>query len=150
MYADHPAISTALVFLHLGGILLAGGFAISTDRSILQATVRPELRARCLSGVPPVHRIVKGALFLAAGAGILIFLADVEALATSPVFWVKMLLVTLLIGNGYGMMRAEKALAVKDPVTDRNALWQPLARAARFSLALWFSTLLAGVALRNV
>jgi hypothetical protein len=63
----------------------------------------------------------------------------------SKVFWIKMGMFGLLLGNGVRLLRAEREI-------DRgNTLgWARLRAASTFSLILWLATTLAGVALPNI
>ena len=40
LYSNHAALRTAIGFLHVGGLVLSGGIAISTDRLILMSRRR--------------------------------------------------------------------------------------------------------------
>jgi hypothetical protein len=72
--------------------------------------------------------------------------ADLESLAVSPVFWVKMGLIALLLFNGYQMLQTERRLQL-NPVDQRQ--WNRLRAASLLSLALWFTVVLAGSILPN-
>jgi cytochrome b subunit of formate dehydrogenase len=65
------------------------------------------------------------------------------------VFWVKMLLILALLGNGFVMTRAEQALR-SDGQREDDRAWTHLHHTAAVSLILWFAITLAGVALVNV
>lgn len=143
-YANSSAAQTAVAFGHFGGMMTAGGFALAADRATLRARsgVAWEHR-RHLRELASLHPIVLGALAVTATSGLLMFAADIEALSGSGVFQVKLLLVLLLLGNGWFMMRAEQALRgghPSDPVA-----WARLRRSSIASLALWFAVVLAGV-----
>ena len=71
-------------------------------------------------------------------------LTELESFATSTVFWAKMGLVALLLGNGFVRMRAETALRL-----DRGAGWRRFRRTSVASLVLWFLILLAGTLLHT-
>ncbi len=145
LYNDTTALQTAVTFGHFGGLLAAGGFAVAADRSTLHA-VRggPDERRRHLRDRTAIHRIVLWGLGITVASGFLMFLADVEALAGSWVFWAKMVLVGLLAANGALMLRAERGLR-HDP--DELVAWRRLGRNAGASLMLWATVLLAGTAL---
>jgi uncharacterized membrane protein len=125
-------------------MMTAGGFALAADRSTLRSpsAVAWEHR-RHLRELAAIHPIVLGALAVTALSGLLMFAADLEALAGSGAFQVKLLLVTLLFGNGWLMLRAERALRGGDP--SDAAGWARLRRSSIASLALWFAVVLAGV-----
>ena len=71
-------------------------------------------------------------------------MAKVGSFATSVVFWVKMGLVVLLIGNGYARLRVELALR-QGPA----ARWGWFRRTSIASLVLWFLILLFGTLLHS-
>ena len=74
--AVRPA-SAAVTYVHLGGILVAGGFAIVTDRAsiLLLREAEPDYQ-RELSRMGNVHVWVLGGLTVAAASGLLMLLAD--------------------------------------------------------------------------
>ena len=67
-----------------------------------------------------------------------------RSFATSVVFWTKMGLIALLLGNGYIRMRAENALR-----QGRAAGWGRFRRTSVASLALWLVILLFGTLLHS-
>lgn len=142
-YNDSKVAQTVVTFGHFGGMMTAGGFALGADRATLRA-VRSDApdRQRHLQELSSIHPIVVGALAVTALSGLLMFAADLEALAVSPYFWLKIGLVGLLLLNGLVMLRAEKALALEPPAAGKA--WIRLRRASLVSLALWFAVVLAG------
>jgi len=70
--------------------------------------------------------------------------AELGSFATSVVFWTKMGLIALLLGNGYVRMRAETAL--RQGVA---AGWSRFRRTSVASLVLWLTILLAGTLLHS-
>ncbi len=146
LYNDSPPLQTVVLFLHLAGLLVGGGFALATDRAMLRvAHADPQQRVRHLSELHAVHRPVLVALTLTLVSGVLMFAADLETFAGSVVFWVKMGLVLLLLANGYALTRAETALR-RDP----NGGWDRLRTVSMASSVLWLSLVLAGTWLSNI
>jgi uncharacterized membrane protein len=84
-------------------------------------------------------------LAVAVLSGLLLFAADWDTYLYSKVFWIKMILVALLIANGVMLTRAERAATANRPQA-----WSRLRRGAISSLILWSLTTLAGAALPNV
>lgn len=147
LYSDSPAIQTTVTFLHLAGIFLGGGFAIATDRETFVALRAARLsgQIRHLAHLHTIHRPVLVGLVLALGSGFLLFTADVQTFARSPVFWVKMGLLGLLLANGYILARTETALREGEP--DSPVLWARLRYISAASILLWLGLILAGTML---
>jgi hypothetical protein len=147
LYSHHTAVQTAVAFGHFGGLLAAGGFALAADRSTLRAFQADVLeRRRHLKELHATHRLVVPALVLTVFTGALMFAADLENLAVSPIFWAKIGLVGLLLANGTAMINAERSVRLAGGVTERA--WKRLRRTAIASIALWFAAVLAGTALQ--
>lgn len=160
LHADSAAVSSAVLFAHLGGLLIGGGLAVAADRATLRLGLpqsgdddaRTADRARHAAELRALHRPVLAALALMLGSGVLLALADVEGFATSRAFYVKLALVVLLLANGLRLRRAEQAVNAA-PAGDAGALdagWRRLRAASAASLVLWVATVLAGVVVSNV
>ena len=138
-------LSVMLTYLHLAGILVGGGLAVATDRASLRlsratASDWPQELTRLAS----VHRWVLAGLALIFASGLLMMLTAFETYATSAVFWTKMGLIALLLGNGYLRMRAETALH-----TGRATAWRRFRHTSVASLVLWLVILLTGTLLHT-
>ncbi len=158
-YADHRAVSTAIIAIHLLAMFVGGGIAVATDRQILRVpTNRFDLAQAAAAEMESTHRVVITALLLVILSGALLFLSEVETFAVSPVYWAKMSGVVLLLLNGLRMQRAERVVAgghgVVTPesaaVPVPSTAWGTLTTTARVSLVLWLTILLLGVVLTNV
>lgn len=163
LYSDNTVISTAVLFLHLGALVASGGLAVATDRALIRTAGASEatLSSR-LDEVSLSHRPVAMALVVSFLSGILLLLADVEAFAVMPAFWVKMGLILLLTTNALLMRRQERRLYgmahpasgppgtnTPRPAIDRERGWARMRRHAWTSMALWFAIVLAGTAMTN-
>lgn len=148
LYSNSKIVSGAVTFVHLAGLLFGGGYAVAADRATFRAVrAAPEDRGQLLRDLAAVHRpilIGLGTLFL---SGLLQLTADIETFATSPIFWTKMGLVLLLVGNGYRLMRTERALSARGDSHIEDQMWRRLHRAAVTSMVLWAAILLAGTML---
>ena len=148
LYRDSATLQTGVAFVHVGGLVGAGGLAISSDRAILRSSREDaagrQLRLKDLAGT---HRPVMISLSLVFASGLLFFLADLDTFLTSWVFWLKMGLVASLMVNGWLLLRAERAVE-HDPTSEPG--WRGLRRRAATSLLLWLVITLAGTALVNV
>jgi hypothetical protein len=139
-YSNHAAVRTLLGFLHIGGLVVGGGCAISADRLVLLARKRgPAEQANQLENLRGTHRIVLISLVVVSVSGLLLFAANSDALLSSVLFWAKMGLIVILMANGALIVRAE-----------RRAHWKLLTITSTVSVVLWMLTTLAGAALPNV
>jgi uncharacterized membrane protein len=144
-FSNSAILRTLVDFVHIGGLLGAGGTAIVVDRATLRAARSDErTRAAHLSAMHASHRIVVSGLAAVIVSGLLLFAADTETFLYSRIFWVKMALLGLLLINGAILTRAGR-----DPAQARQDNWRVLRIGAIVSLALWFLTTLAGAALPN-
>jgi len=138
-------LSVTLTFVHLVGILLGGGLAIATDRTSMRLSpaTAPDWPQE-LTRLASVHRWVVAGLALIFVSGFLMMLTSFEIFAVSAVFWIKMGLIALLLGNGFVRMRAETALR-----QGRATGWGQFRAASVASLVLWFVILLTGTLLHT-
>jgi hypothetical protein len=149
LYADSKVIATIVTFGHVGALLMAGGLALATDRATLRALrLAAAERGHHLEELTGTHRWVVGGLMLSVATGVLLFGSDVETFWGSWVFWLKMAMLCVLLGNGFLMTRAEQSLRVD--ATEASPAWTQLRRSAVTSVALWYTITLLGVALVNV
>lgn len=143
-YGDHKAVSAGVTYIHLSGILLAGGLSISADR--LSFKLGPEFP--CLQDelvrLYSVHRWVILGLGVTIASGLLMLFADLHTFISAPLYWTKMGLLALLLGNGYLRLRSEVGLRQGQ---DR---WRTFHRTSAASLALWFMVLLCGAFLSTI
>jgi len=145
LYSKTKAVSMAVTYIHLAGILLGGGAAVAADRDTLRAASDPEpVRAYHLTFLATVHNVAIGGLALIVVSGLLMFFADLETFWGSRIYWLKMSLFVLLLLNGALMKRAEGLVA-----TNPDAAWKNLKTTSLTSLILWFTILLAGVILMS-
>ncbi len=144
-YNDSTSLQDLVLSVHLGGMLLGGGLAVSTDRAMLHALCGDAAPpAGVLRQIAGAHRTVLAGLAAVMASGALLFLSDVKTFVGSPTFWIKMALIAALLVNGAVMRGAERRLGA-----GFAAAGGMLRRTAGASLALWFLTLIAGVVLVN-
>jgi cytochrome b subunit of formate dehydrogenase len=145
-YANHPLTRTMITFAHIGGLVLAGGAAMTVDRGLLVSVRRSTEDARAqLAATRSTHGFVLWGLVLVTISGLLLFAADVDTYWVSRVFWTKMALIALLILNGAVLMRSERRATA-----GVRSAWSTLRWTAGASLLLWMLTTLAGAALLNL
>jgi len=146
VYSNSALLKTALGFAHLGGLLVAGGGAIAADRAVLTAPQDDaDERRRHLAKADATHRYVIAGLVAVMLSGVLLCAADLDTYLASRVFWLKMGLIVVLLGNGLLLARAERAAK-----SGAASGWPRLRRASVASLALWLITTFLGAALPNV
>ena len=141
-FYGHTPVTASVTYLHLVGVLVGGGVAVATDRAALRLSPATPDWSQELDRLASVHRWVLAGLALIFASGLLMMFAELDRVAISAVFWTKMGLVALLLGNGYIRMRAEQALRLGGA-----AGWGRFRWASLTSLMLWFAVLLAGTLL---
>ena len=145
-YSNHAVVRTLIGFFHIGGLVLAGGCAISADRSILRARERDLAeKSNELQTLRGTHRIVLISLAGVIASGIFLFAADADNFLHSIVFWLKMGLIVALMANGFLIVRAERQAE-----SDVARAWRTLTITSTVSVALWMLTTLAGAGLPNI
>ena len=153
LYAQSPLLSTVILFGHLGGLLAAGGLAVAAERATLHLDPRDDSeRRRHLADLERLRLPVWSAFGVAVVSGALLFFADVEAFATSPIFWTKMSLVGLLVGTTCVTTRLDTALRRDDGTSGGEAherRWRRRRAAAIVTALLWFGLVLVGAALAS-
>jgi hypothetical protein len=141
LYDDHHLVSVGIRYLHLGGLIVGGGTALTIDRLVLGAARRgPEGRAASLGLLSSSHRVVVPALAVVVLTGVLMTLADPGTFLVSRLYWLKMGLVALLAVNGALILASERAIARGRTGTG----WARLAAGSGASVVLWLVILLVG------
>lgn len=142
-YGDSKTVSDSVTFLHLLGLLVGGGAAVTLDREALAfarsgEAPTPELLGR----LSRTHRWVLGGIVLLAVSGVLQTAADLKTFLPAPLFWGKLALFTLLLLNGWLMLGGER-----DAAAGRTGR---LRLTSAISLALWIVLTLVGVFLTSI
>ena len=146
-YQDSTPAQVAVQFLHIGGLMVAGGMALASDRAMLRIPSGDRSALIAMREAQErVHVWVLTALAVVAVSGVAFFLADRKTYWDSVPFWLKLSGVALLVVNGAWMLRLERACG-KEPHDDSS--WRRLRVSARASVALWFLTTLLGTVLSN-
>lgn len=141
-YQDSKVLQIAILFGHMGGLLIGAGCAVAADRLTLLATPGDQHQLKALSGS---HRVVLGGLAAMFVSGALMFAANFDTYFVSKWYWAKMALIVLLLLNGVRLTRAERAATAGEPTG-----WARLRSASIASLVLWVLITLFGAILPNV
>jgi uncharacterized membrane protein len=145
VYGNHASVALTVTFLHVAGVVVAGGTALTLDRQILRGRrAGQEDRRFCLRMVADAHKPVVAALSVTVLSGLLLVLADAETFLHSGLFWVKMAVFALLAANGGLVMFARTAASRSDGASG----WTLLAGASAASAVLWLTVVLLGEWLR--
>ena len=145
VYSNHALLRTAVNFIHVGGLLLGGGCAITADLATIEAVREgPIVRSSQLHVLKRTHTLVVTGIAALAVSGLLLFAADADTFLHSRIFWLKMGLMAMLLLNGVLMLIGERRVSRGD-----TRAWRRLHGVAVSSLLLWFLTTLAGAALTN-
>lgn len=145
IYSNHAVIRTAVNFIHVGGLMLGGGCAVTADLATIEAVREGPIGRRSqLHVLKRTHTIVLTGIAALAFSGVLLFASDVDTFLHSRIFWLKMGLMATLLLNGILMLLGERRVLRGD-----TRAWRRLHTVAVSSLLLWFLTTLAGAALTN-
>ena len=141
-YSDHQMISLLIRYLHLAALMIGGGTALAIDRVVLgTARTRTDDRRRAaFTAMKGSHRVVVPALAIVTASGILMAAADWTTFAESRLFWIKMVLVALLVFNGAALVAAERAYAKGTDLL----MWRRVVLASGASCLLWLIILWIG------
>jgi len=134
-----------VTFLHVGGMLAAGGLALAADRATFRMSGRPlAIRREHLRELAQLHRPVLVGLAVVVISGLALAAADVETFLPSWFFWLKMAVFGVLLANGLILRSVEGNLEVEP---ENEGGWRRLRHAAARSASLWGILLLLGVLL---
>src|SRR5262249_51521894 len=111
-YSHSKGAETIVQSLHIGGLLLGGGFAVGMDRPTVRALkAAPAERTVLVRELSAILTWVLTGLTIVALSGVALVAADIETFFGSWIYWLKMALVVVLLLNGYLITRAERGLA---------------------------------------
>ena len=143
-YGNHQLASVTIRFVHLAGLILGGGTALVADRQILRVIrAGSEEREAVLVHVHRAHVQVVWCLFVVAAAGIVMTAADTATFLVSKLYWIKMVLVGLLIANGVVMLVVER----RTRQVGVSVGWPRLVAVSTISAILWLTILFLGTLL---
>jgi hypothetical protein len=146
LYRGSDVLQLLLFAAHVGGVALGGLTALGADRKVVRLAGRPAAQKHAaVEAVRRSHARVVAALAVAIASGLLRLLAHLERLLPSPVLWLKMLGLALLLWNG-ARLRKQAAALFADPATTDDE-WPALKRLALRSVGLWVAVALLGLVL---
>jgi uncharacterized membrane protein len=109
IFSNHALLRTAVNFIHVGGLMLAGGCAITADLATIEAIREGPIGRRSqLHVLKRTHTIVVTGIAALVVSGLLLFAADADTFLHSRIFWLKMGLMAMLLLNGVLMMLGER------------------------------------------
>lgn len=144
-YSGSATTETVVMFLHLGGMVAAGGIAFTLDRAVLRAgrngwPRRPDLARELHQS----HRAVIAGLAVVMLSGLALTASDPSTFLVSWIYWAKMAAVTLLLVNGLFLKRAGERLLAEP---EDEGAFRRLRTSAVRSATLWALSVLGGVAI---
>ena len=160
LYSHHASLSTSVLVFHVLAIFIGGGMAIAADRAILRAPAgSAEATRAVMADLVTTHVFVITALVVAFITGISLFLSDVKTFSVSPVYWIKMTALVVLLINGLRLQRAERTVmgsladlpihTTEMPIAFQKDQWRAIRGTAIVSAVLWPSIVVLGVVLTN-
>lgn len=144
LYGSSSAVETAVMFLHLGGMVAAGGLAFTLDRAVIRSGRGWPHRDDLARELHASHGAILLGLALVFVSGIALTASDPEIFLTSWIYWAKMAAVVLLLANGWFLKGWGDRLRA---APQDEGVFRGLRRAALRSAALWAVSLLGGIAI---
>ena len=152
-FGHSKLISGAVLGVHIMALFLGGGLAVAADRMTLRIAAGDVAGRRAqLREVTAVHPVVLVAIVLLFVSGVLLAAADVETFLPSPIFWIKLTLVALLVANGALLTRVEHRLTSRAGDASSNLGDREWGRVRGFSIlsvSLWTAPAVVGIVLSN-
>ena len=155
-YRGNDLIQLGSALGHILSVAYAARYALNGDRAALRLTSGsvarrpPALQLRDLETIARAHQHVIGGLAFAFATGIAQLLAQLSYLGSSPIFWIKMVLLTSLLINGWLIRGVGRGLlsggaSLEDPRSSRM-----LRGSALRSAVLWCVLVVMGLLLTTV
>ncbi len=154
LYRANDIVQMAAAFGHLAAIAFAARYALAGDAAALRLTSSSRRPAEDLLRITTAHPRVIGGLAVALLTGLAQLAAQLDYLPRSPIFWIKMTMLALLLVNGRMIQLAGRAAAAAAATRETGstsvAVPSVLRAAAMRSIALWCAILLLGLLLTTV
>lgn len=153
LFGHSKLISGGVLGIHIMALVIGGGLAIAADRMTLRVAAGDSAARRMqLREVRAVHSLVLAGIVLLFVSGVLLAAADVETFLPSPIFWVKLLFVALLVVNGAFLTHTERRVMERSDLDSPNIADNEWTRVRFFSMSsvfLWIATAVVGIVLSN-
>lgn len=147
LFSRSSSVEMSVVGVHVLAMLVAGGLAIAHDRGTLRAgRWTPAIQRHHFAELHAVHRTVVVALAICMLSGLALFAADVKTYVVSVPFWIKMGLITMLLGNALVMTSAETSLRLNASGAAVVA-WGRIRASSIVSACLWGAIVLVSIVL---
>jgi hypothetical protein len=161
LYRTNDIVQILAAFGHILSIAYAARFALAGDRAALRltratyavaspiASAAPRTRSRAadLNTLTSAHRHVLTGLACALVTGLAQLAAQLDYLPQSPIFWVKMTLLVVLLANGRVIQLAGRRAV---HAASSSGIPDELRPAALRSIALWCTLILLGLLLTTI
>ncbi|HEX8031876.1 MAG TPA: hypothetical protein VF491_25595 [Vicinamibacterales bacterium] len=144
IYANSPATRSAIMFAHVGALVVGGGTAIAADLDAMRKLRQTEAANADFDQLQGTHRLVISCLSIVVASGVALMLADFDSYVASTAFWIKMAVFVALIVNGALLVRAPSSGG--DAARVRRRVRTLIAA----SVTLWLVTTLLGTVVPNV
>lgn len=142
-YGNHQLLSVTIRFLHLAAIVLGGGAGLWTDWQVMKAARGKLEKEAVMKWLSRAHAYVVPWMAVLALTGVLMMAADTATFFSSKVFWAKIVLVFLLVSNGFALVLLEG----RARQWGIDSVWSKLVLVSCMSALLWQTTLFAGTLL---
>jgi hypothetical protein len=143
-YGNHQLVSVSVRFLHLAGLVMGAGTGLFADRQVLGAVrAGSQEREAVLATLNRAHAHVVSWIIVVGSTGVLMTAADTSTFLVSKLYWIKMVMVGILIANGLAMLLAER----RARQVGVSAGWPKLVAVSAISAILWLTTIFLGTLL---
>jgi hypothetical protein len=124
-----------IIFLHAAGLSIVVGLSVVIDLAVLN--VAPGLP---LAPLEKLYRLIGAGFWINAISGVALTMADASTMILNRIFWVKMALIVLAVGDVILIKRK----VFRNPRPDKIPLPVDVKILAVLSLVLWAAAITAG------
>jgi hypothetical protein len=124
-----------IIFLHAAGLSLVVGLSVVIDLAVLGFA--PGLP---IAPLEKLYRIIGAGFWINLISGVLLTMADASTMIFNPIFWIKMALIGLAVGD----VLLLKKKVFRDPLLGKRPFGAEVRALAVLSLVLWAGAITAG------